>query len=198
MSHRTPLVQRAFPRHHPCTPLVAWLWPGGGETQPSMAALQLRPTAQVFGSAKSGFRGVTAALQRLSIAQAPVARSSLVVEGERGGACCRAGRVPACGALGPGRRVERPGRTMRGGRGEWGSGGGRAAVARRRGAPARRTCGQPASSLASCMSSKLPTSAPARAHCLLHIPSCLLPVHCLPACLPVRARLLLQPAACAT
>ena len=86
-----------------------------------MAALQLRPTAQVFGSAKSGFRGATAALQRLSIAQAPVARSSLVVEGERGCTGRRAGWVPACGALGLGRTLGHPRRTMRGGAGsDWG------------------------------------------------------------------------------
>ena len=56
-----------------------------GRQPADMQALQVRP--QVFGSAKSGFRGATAALQRLSLTQAPpAARSSLLVEGEwRGG-----------------------------------------------------------------------------------------------------------------
>lgn len=47
-----------------------------------MQGLQLKPTVGAFSSSKSSFRGVTAAFQRLSIAQQPAARQQLVVEGE--------------------------------------------------------------------------------------------------------------------
>ena len=78
-----------------------------------MQVLQLKPAPAVFGSAKSGFRGVTAALQRLSIAQAPAARSSLVVEGERP-VCCAAGPPTWRIAV-----IEPKGRAGRAMRGAW-------------------------------------------------------------------------------
>jgi hypothetical protein len=48
-----------------------------------MAALQLKPAAQVHGSARCSFRGLTSSFQQLNVSQQAVARSSrLQVEGE--------------------------------------------------------------------------------------------------------------------
>lgn len=56
---------------------------GWGARSSNMQALQLKPTVGALSSTKSSFRGVTAAFQRLSIAQQPAARQQLVVEGEQ-------------------------------------------------------------------------------------------------------------------